>query len=139
MAQMLSLRNKCINCNTLLTSKYNTKYCSNLCQKDFQYKKYISEWKNNKLSGLIGIKVYTISRHIRRYIIQKFNNKCSTCNWSQINKYSNKSVLEINHIDGDATNNIEANLQLLCPNCHSLTNNFRNLNRGKGRNYRRAK
>ena len=32
--------------------------------------------------------------------------------------------LEIHHIDGDCTNNKMENLQLLCPNCHSLTSNF---------------
>ena len=30
--------------------------------------------------------------------------------------------------DGDATNNSEDNLQLLCPNCHSLTENYGRLN-----------
>ena len=30
----------------------------------------------------------------------------------------------MHHIDGDCTNNKMENLQLLCPNCHSLTSNF---------------
>lgn len=33
--------------------------------------------------------------------------------------------LEVHHIDGDRTNNSLDNLQLLCPNCHSYTSNFR--------------
>lgn len=33
--------------------------------------------------------------------------------------------LEIHHIDGDHSNNDLSNLQLLCPNCHSYTENFR--------------
>jgi 5-methylcytosine-specific restriction endonuclease McrA len=33
--------------------------------------------------------------------------------------------LEVHHIDGDRTNNSLENLQLLCPNCHSYTTNFR--------------
>lgn len=32
--------------------------------------------------------------------------------------------LEIHHIDGDRSNNELNNLQLLCPNCHSYTENF---------------
>ena len=47
--------------------------------------------------------------------------------------------LEIDHIDGDAENNIETNLRVLCPNCHSLTPHFRNLNKGKGRKWRMKK
>ena len=41
--------------------------------------------------------------------------------------------LQVNHIDGNYKNNREENLELLCPNCHSLTPNYRSLNRGKGR------
>lgn len=32
--------------------------------------------------------------------------------------------LEIHHIDGDRWNNVLENLQFLCPNCHSKTDNF---------------
>lgn len=33
--------------------------------------------------------------------------------------------LELHHIDGDRFNNNLENLQILCYNCHALTNNFR--------------
>ena len=33
--------------------------------------------------------------------------------------------LEVHHIDGDHYNNELSNLQLLCPNCHSYTNNYK--------------
>ena len=41
--------------------------------------------------------------------------------------------LEIEHIDGNALNNKEENLILLCPNCHSLTKTYRGANRGNGK------
>ncbi len=44
--------------------------------------------------------------------------------------------VEIEHIDGDWTNNLPSNLTLLCPNCHSLTPTYRALNRGRGRDWR---
>jgi 5-methylcytosine-specific restriction endonuclease McrA len=47
--------------------------------------------------------------------------------------------LEIDHIDGDSGHNTEGNLRLLCPNCHSLTPSYRNLNKGNGRLWRREK
>jgi len=33
--------------------------------------------------------------------------------------------LELHHIDGDRTNNTLSNIELLCPNCHALTDNYR--------------
>jgi hypothetical protein len=33
--------------------------------------------------------------------------------------------LELHHRDGDRTNNTLANIDLLCPNCHALTDNYR--------------
>lgn len=39
--------------------------------------------------------------------------------------------LEVHHIDGDRTNDVQENLILLCPNCHSYTANFRSKNNSK--------
>ena len=33
--------------------------------------------------------------------------------------------LELHHKDGDVRNNVLGNIQLLCPNCHALTDNYR--------------
>jgi hypothetical protein len=33
--------------------------------------------------------------------------------------------LELHHIDGDRTNNTLHNIELVCPNCHALTDNYR--------------
>jgi len=49
--------------------------------------------------------------------------RCGLTEWQ-----GEKIPLEVHHIDGNRRNNELSNLQLLCPNCHSLTDNFR----GKG-------
>ena len=36
--------------------------------------------------------------------------------------------LEVHHVDGNKNNNELDNLQLLCPNCHALTDNYRGKN-----------
>lgn len=33
-------------------------------------------------------------------------------------------MCQLHHIDGDETNNELSNLQMLCPNCHSQTDNY---------------
>jgi hypothetical protein len=49
-------------------------------------------------------------------------NKCELCN---ISEWMGKPVkLQLHHIDGDHDNNELSNLQILCPNCHSMTDNF---------------
>ena len=40
-----------------------------------------------------------------------------------------KLVLELDHINGDHTDNRIENLRYLCPNCHSQTDTFRGRNK----------
>ena len=130
--------NKCLHCSKTLNKKIN-KYCSNQCQSDYVYQTYITDWKAGNNDGSRGIVTMNISEHIKRYLVQKYENKCSLCSWNEHNIFSNKVPLEIDHIDGNFKNNTEINLRLICPNCHSLTSNFRNLNKGSGREWRRLK
>ena len=37
--------------------------------------------------------------------------------------------MELHHRDGDRTNNVLTNLELVCPNCHAQTDNYRAKNR----------
>lgn len=50
--------------------------------------------------------------------------KCGIYEWM-----GNPISLEIHHIDGNKLNNNLNNLQILCPNCHSQTNNWRSRNK----------
>lgn len=55
---------------------------------------------------------------------------CECCGWSQ-KTTSGYLPLELHHINGDRHDNRIENLQILCPNCHSLTDNHRGRNRSK--------
>ena len=116
----------CINCGKLLNNR-QSKYCSSDCQSEYQYKQYIDQWKLGKESGLKG--EYGISNYIRRYLMDKYSCKCQLCGWGKVNTYTEKIPLEIHHIDGNYRNNKEENLQLLCPNCHSLTETYKSHNK----------
>ncbi|TFG24210.1 MAG: hypothetical protein EU529_04875 [Promethearchaeota archaeon] len=50
---------------------------------------------------------------------------CPKCRRHEINPYTRKSPLDIHHIDGNRQNNRPENLELLCPNCHALTPNYK--------------
>lgn len=132
----------CINCGKEFYPKFGTtgKYCSNKCQQEFEYKEYIRKWKIGIESGTIAKISY--SKYIRKYLFEKYNSKCSVCGWSKVNPFTNKVPLQIHHIDGNCVNNKEENLQLLCPNCHSLTENFgrrnKNANPERSKYYKKA-
>lgn len=65
------------------------------------------------------------SNKLRNRLLKEgyFERKCYRCNLAE---WLNKPIpLELEHIDGDRTNNQINNLTLLCPNCHALTPSFR--------------
>jgi hypothetical protein len=46
--------------------------------------------------------------------------------------------LQLHHVNGDGRDNRPENLQILCPNCHSLTDTWGGRNRGRGTGVRAA-
>lgn len=127
---------ECRNCNEEIVGSHqkNPIYCSNTCQNDYQHKKFLERWERGEEKGMKG--KLGISVHIRRYLFRKYDSSCCKCNWGEVNPHSGLIPLEINHIDGIHTNNKENNLELLCPNCHALTDNYKSRNKNSTRIYR---
>jgi len=69
---------------------------------------------------------YTRSAYLKPHLIKDRGHICENCKLSEWCEQMIK--LEIHHIDGDRTHNNPSNLQLLCPNCHSLTKSWRKPN-----------
>jgi hypothetical protein len=102
---------KCIQCDGVLKGA-TSKYCSTVCQKDFQRMKTIKD----KTASARSSKFHLISIH---------GHKCldPLCVWD----FSKRPlVVELEHIDGNSENNSLENLTLLCPNCHSLSPTYKN-------------
>ena len=119
----------CLNCGeeNLWTYQKTNKYCNNQCQKNFEYKESIKNWKL-KAPG---------KGRIKRYLAETIGNKCSVC---EIDSWNGKEiVLELEHKDGNSENNSIENLCLICPNCHSQTETYKNRNKGSGRYSRRQR
>jgi hypothetical protein len=113
----------------------NKKFCNQECCNSYKtitlQKIKIEKWKKGEITGTRG--GYGIAKWLRKYLIQQSDNRCSICGWNEINSITKNCPLEIDHIDGDWTNNTLNNVRVLCPNCHSLTETFGSLNSGKGR------
>src|SRR3990167_8015026 len=91
-------RSECLTCQRE-TRYAGYKYCSNKCQQNYQYDEYIKDWLTGKVTGLQGHGV--VSKHIKRYLREKFGNKCCLCGWSQVNVITGQVPLVADHIDGN--------------------------------------
>lgn len=107
-------------------------FCSRDCYRPHPTTR-LSDW----LAGGSGVQQDgVLFKVVRDYILQKHNNRCEICGWGELNPNTNKVPVQIHHKDGNSKNNKEENLQVLCPNCHSLTPTFGGANKGNGRKSR---
>jgi hypothetical protein len=119
------LEYNCLNCG-IFCRRSNTagKYCSNKCQHEHQM---LTKVKTNTAS----------SKTMKRYLIETNGYFCEECG---IDSYNNKPiVLELEHKNGNSSDNSLDNVCLLCPNCHSQTDTYKAKNVGNGRHSRRLR
>ena len=110
---------KCRSCSQLVTTKVT--YCDG-CDPKF----YIDRWILGLESG--SNKDGQLKAGCRNYLLVQASHKCPQCGWSIPNPVTGKPILTINHIDGNWKNNCIENLEVLCYNCHTLTDTFGSLN-----------
>ena len=120
-------KNNCLNCNKITTNIF----CSQICQHEYKRNEIFKKIENGDTS--FSHKQY------KAYLIYKYGEKCMKCGWSEINPLTNKIPIELEHKDGNSENHNLNNLELLCPNHHSLTPTYGALNKGNGRTKRREK
>jgi hypothetical protein len=122
---------RCWSCKETYVSKdTNSKYCCRECQHDWEYTEAYDKWLANKPT-------YISPNVLKRFLTDRDTYKCSNCS---ITEWDDKPiVLELEHKDGNSENNTQANLCLLCPNCHSQTDTYKAKNTGNGRHKRRQR
>jgi len=129
-------RMPCLACGQAVNN-LRAKYCCLSCQMEYQFREYIRQWLAGEVSGRRG--EGCVSKHIRRWLFQRANNRCEQCGWSRVHPLTGLIPLTVNHIDGNSENHRPENLELLCAGCHSLTPNYGKLNKGHGRKQRLEK
>lgn len=121
----------CKYCNKENKWKHQTtnQFCNNTCSSLYQ-------WENvTKPRIERGECTHNSGVALKRYLVEKRGEVCSECN--QTPEWNGKPLtLQLDHIDGDSDNNFPENLRLLCPNCHSQSDNFGS--KGKGSRYKKV-
>lgn len=87
------------------------------------YKKRLEEYL------IIYDKDTHVSTHVIRKRLIKESYKEHKCEMCGLTHWKNSLIpLELHHIDGNRYNCLLENLQVICPNCHALTSNYRGKN-----------
>lgn len=123
--------NYCLNCGKEIKKK--NKYCSTKCQMEYQQKEWEKKWLAGEVDGNTDSIWVEARDRVKTYLMRIYDNKCAICGWGEVNPYTGKIPLEVEHIDGNPYRTTPDNVTLLCPNCHSLTSTYRGANKGSGR------
>lgn len=122
----------CSNCGKAIDNRNQSGKCYSCLNKQQRQEK-VEKWL---VTGDTGCSVASTLRNaIRDYIYEKQNYCCSICGMP--NAWNNKPLKFIlDHIDGDASNNVEGNLRLICPNCDSQLDTYKSKNKNSARKHR---
>lgn len=135
----------CIVCNNVFeSSNWSAKTCSKEClnilqtntaqEKHRQCYKYYLEHQTEFCRPN-----YVPRKEFKMEFLKEQDGKCAICGC--IPQHNNKPlVFVLDHIDGDASNNLRENLRLICPNCDSQLDTFKSKNKNSTRrNYWKEK
>lgn len=121
---------RCLNCDKSLEGKpRRQKCCSRSCSLE-----YLKRHKNKNIQESPGD---FNDRTLKKFLLDINGHQCQICGrktWC-----GHPIPIELDHIDGHASNNDLENLRLLCSNCHSLTPTYCGKNKGNGREERRER
>ena len=104
---------KCLYCGngfSYFRSQKVGKFCSKQCCGDFRVE-----------SRMTSNSIY--DKSIRKWCYRHIEQKCYECGFFGL--WNNKPLrFQVNHKDGNTHNNQRNNLGMICPNCHTQTENW---------------
>jgi transposase-like protein len=115
----------CKNCGAMV-KRLERIYCSNRCQL-----KAARREKVEMNPDSVGIP------RLKNYLLDCRGHVCEVCGISEW--MGQPAPIELDHKDGNPTNNDLRNLRLICPNCHAQTKTYKGKNKGNGRYFRKER
>lgn len=90
-----------------------------------------NESRKRPIEDYLSNKYSIQSFRLKKRLIDEnmFEHKCYRCN--QSTWLDNPIPIELHHVNGNSNDNSLSNLELLCPNCHALTDNYRAKNKSR--------
>lgn len=105
----------CKKCGAQVSDRHNS-YCDQC----------IAQGVYNKNLSAMHLEDIKNDKSRRKWLLERREHRCEYCG---LKEWQGQPIpLELHHEDGDTDNNIEANLKLICPNCHALTHTHRRRN-----------
>lgn len=111
------------------TNKYNVCPACRLQDK-------INQWLSGNLDITYIGKTREPATFVKSYLMRTRGDRCEVCGFCE-KAPDGRSIIQMDHIDGNYLNNSIENLRLLCPNHHAMTETYGSRNRNKGRQHRR--
>lgn len=128
-------KNNCKSCGKEFTP-YNKRhlFCSMVCDNEYKVLKKYKDY-------ILNQEKYCYDRDmkfVKKHILIEQNYSCGVCGIKNI--WNEKElVFVLDHVDGDASNNMRNNLRLVCHNCDSQLDTYKSKNKNSARKKRYIK
>lgn len=115
------------------------KFCSHSCAAKFNNSKHypIPLRPRRPVHKQIIFNQLKYDSSRRRWLIRELGYICQICGITEWRGQPSPVVMD--HIDGNAENNVRENLRLVCPNCNAQLPTFAGRNKGHGRKARQLR